>query len=120
MESFRELRVWQLAMDAVTECYRLTRRFPDGERYGLASQLQRAAVSVPANISDGHGRGTTGAFLDYLWIANGSLAELETHLLIAERLGYLTRSDLEPILSQVDQIGRMLTSLRRSLQSREP
>jgi four helix bundle protein len=120
VQSFRELRVWQAAMDLVTECYRLTLRFPAHQRYGLTSQLQRAAVSVPANIAEGHGRGTTGAFLNHLWIANGSLTELETHLLIAERLDYAAAPDLEPLLGQIDQIGRMLTALRRSLESREP
>ena len=119
VQSFRELRVWQTAMELVTECYRLTRRFPDVERYGLTSQLQRAAVSIPANIAEGHGRGTTGAFLNHLWIANGSLTELETHLLIAERLGYVADPDFRPILARIEQIGRMLTALRRSLESRE-
>lgn len=120
VQSFRELRVWQAAMDLVAECYRLTQRFPADQRYGLTSQLQRAAVSVPANIAEGHGRGTTGGFLNHLWIANGSLTELETHLLIAERLRYVTGADLESLLTQIEQIGRMLTALRRSLETREP
>ncbi len=119
IESFRDLRVWQTAMDLVTECYRLTRRFPDCERYGLTSQLQRVAVSVPANIAEGHGRGTTKSFLNFLWIANGSLTELETHLLIAVRLGYIDDEELTHVLDLIRQIGRMLIALRRSLQARD-
>lgn len=120
VEGFRDLRVWQVGMDLVTECYRVTRRFPSGERFGLTSQLQRAAVSVPANIAEGHGRGTTPAFLNFLWIANGSLTELETHLLIAQRLGYVTEDDLAQAFDLSRQVGRMLIGLRRSLQAREP
>lgn len=118
VESFRDLRVWQTAMDLVTQCYCLTRRFPNDERFGLSSQLRRAAVSVPANIAEGHGRGTTNGYINYLWIANGSLTELETHLLIAQRLSYVTEDDLAPVLDLVRQIGRMLVALRRALESR--
>ncbi|HEX6986376.1 MAG TPA: four helix bundle protein [Planctomycetaceae bacterium] len=118
VESFRDLRVWQTGMELVTECYRLTRRFPSDERFGLASQVQRAAVSVPANIAEGHGRGTTNAYVNHLWIANGSLTELETHLLIAQRLGYVTEDDLARVLDLIRQVGRMLIALRRSLEIR--
>lgn len=117
--SFRDLQVWQRAMDLVTECYRLTKRFPADERFGLTSQLQRAAVSVPANIAEGHGRGTTPAFINHLWIANGSLSELETHLLVAQRLGYIAETDLMLAFDLTGQVGRMLIGLRRSLEPRQ-
>lgn len=117
VKSQRDLLVWQKAMDLVVECYRLTQSFPASERYSLCSQLQRAAVSVPANIAEGHGRGSTKSFISFLWIANGSLTELETHLLIAERLGYVDRDRVETVLSKLQEVGRMLTGLRRSLES---
>ena len=86
VQSHRDLLVWQKAVDVVIACYELTRQFPNDERFGLTSQLQRAAVSVAANIAESRGRGTTNVFLNHLWIASGSLAELDTHLVIAVRL----------------------------------
>ena len=80
IDSFRDLPVWQVAMDLVTESYRLSRQLPDDERFGLTSQLRRAAVSVPANIAEGHGLSTTNGYINYPWIANGSLTELENAL----------------------------------------
>jgi four helix bundle protein len=115
MNTYRELKVWQKAIDLVVACYELTKGFPDDERYGLTSQLRRAAVSVPANIAEGHGRGSTSQFLNFLWIANGSLTEVETHLIIAGRLGYISRDVGRPIFHQMQEIGRMLSGLRRSL-----
>lgn len=119
IETFRDLRVWQVAIKLVTECYRLSRQLPDDERFGLTSQLRRAAVSVPANIAEGHGRGTTNAYINYLWIANGSLTELETHLVIAERLSYVSEEELAPAMDLIRQTGHMLVALRRSLESRK-
>lgn len=118
VKSHRDLIVWQKSMDLVVACYQLATKFPTSENYGLSSQLQRAAVSVPANIAEGHGRGSTKAFINYLWIANGSLTELETHVLIAERLGYLQSAEVEPVIQATHEIGRMLVGLRRSLESR--
>jgi len=113
--TYRELLVWQKSIVLVTECYKLTARFPDHERFGLTSQLRRAAVSIPANIAEGHGRGSTKSFVHFLWIANGSRTELETHVLIAEQLGFATRSETVRIFELSSEIGRMLTGLRRSL-----
>ena len=104
-------------MDLVVGCYRLTTAFPSDERFGLTSQLRRAAVSVPANIAEGHGRGVTKAFVNHLSIAAGSLKELETHLLIAVRLNYVAGDGIAPLLDLSSRIGRMLTGLRRSLDS---
>jgi four helix bundle protein len=115
ISSYRDLLVWQKAITLVTACYRLTASFPPDERFGLTSQLRRAAVSIPANIAEGQGRGTPKSFAQFLWIANGSRAEVETHIVIAEQLGFVARSEAEPILEMLSEIGRMLTGLRRSL-----
>jgi len=100
VEGFRDLVVWQKAVELVIECYKATRDFPSTERYGLTSQLQRAAVSVPANIAEGKGRGFNGSYVNHLAIANGSLCELETHIEIAKQLGYL-RIDQSEQLQQI-------------------
>ncbi|MEJ7595251.1 MAG: four helix bundle protein, partial [Planctomycetaceae bacterium] len=81
IRGFKDLEVWQVAMRLVRECYVLTRAFPDTERFGLTNQLRRASVSIPSNIAEGRGRGSPRSFLKYLWIANGSLAEVETQVL---------------------------------------
>src|SRR5690348_3439026 len=91
---YRSLRVWQRAMDLVVESYALAHRLPLHERYGLASQLRRAAVSIPANIAEGNGRVHRGDYVHHLSIARGSLMELETHIEIAHRLQYLHEDDL--------------------------
>jgi four helix bundle protein len=111
----RDLIVWQKAMALVTECYLVTQRFPDRERFGLSSQLQRAAVSVPANIAEGNGRRSRPSYVNHLSIAYGSLAELETHILIGVNLGYTQASDVESALSQVEEVRRMTAGLIRSL-----
>jgi four helix bundle protein len=113
--SYRDLQVWQKATDLVVECYRLAALLPKSEMYGLASQIQRAAVSVPANIAEGHGREHLGDYPHHLSVANGSLMELETHLLIANRLCYLKETDLEPVLSRTAEVGRMLAGLAKAL-----
>ena len=102
-------------MDLVTECYEMTESFPKKETFGLASQLQRSAVSIAANISEGHARQHTKEFLQSLSIAYGSLAELETHILIAERLKYIDTSRSVQLLDKTAELGRMLNGLRRSL-----
>src|SRR6266850_5911802 len=89
IRDYRDLEVWQKAMDLVADCYTVTKQFPREELYGLTAQLRRSAVSVPSNIAEGRGRRGIGGFLYHLSVANGSLVELETQLLIAVRLGYL-------------------------------
>ena len=118
VSSYRDLLVWQNAMDLVSDCYRATHTFPDTERYGLTSQLQRAAVSVPANIAEGRGRDGTKEFIRHLSIANGSLVELETHLQIANRLNYLNAQNVATLLQQTTIIGKMMTRLKQSLRKR--
>ena len=117
IKSYRDLKVWQKAVDLAVECYRLTGRFPRSEMYGLTSQVQRSAVSIPANIAEGHGREHLGDYLHHLSTANGSLMELETHLLIAVRLTYLRSDDLKPVFLQTAEVGRMLNGLTSKLKS---
>jgi four helix bundle protein len=114
--SYRDLLVWQKSMDLVLRSYELSRCLPANETYGLTSQTQRAAVSVPANIAEGQGRHHLGDYLHHLSIASGSLKELETHLLIAQRLSYLSEAQIEPAMALSAEVGRMLGALIRSLQ----
>jgi four helix bundle protein len=115
VSSYRDMDVWRKAMDFVVLCYQIAKRLPSSELYGLTSQLQRAAVSVPANIAEGHGRSHTKEFLRHLSIAYGSLMEVETHLLIAARLNFIDEASTQTALRQSAEIGRMLNGLRNSL-----
>jgi four helix bundle protein len=118
--SYRDLIVWARAMDLVVDCYRLSGRLPQTEIYGLTSQIRRAAISIPANIAEGHGRKTLGEYIQHLSIANGSLKELETHLIIAGRLNYAGESDISPMLEACEEIGRMLAGLIQKLRQKRP
>jgi len=118
LKSYRDLEVWNKAIDLVVECYQITKEFPRSEVYGLTSQLRRAAVSIPANIAEGRERQHTKEFLQHLSIAYGSLAELETHLQIAQRLNYLDIAHVDQVLEKTAEIGRMINGLRRSLQNK--
>jgi four helix bundle protein len=115
MKSFRDLRVWQQALDLVEKVYVLTRRFPREETYGLLSQVRRAVVSVPSNIAEGHTREHIREYLHHLSIAQASLAELETQLEIATRLNYLLPSQLKELLPEVTSLGKQLYALRNAL-----
>jgi four helix bundle protein len=115
IQSYRDLKVWQEAMDLVVESYRLAKLLPRDEAYGLMSQIRRAAVSLPANIAEGHGRDHLGDYLHHLSVTNGSLVELETHLLIAKRLGYFTDGELDNAFKLTSELGRMLSGLKRGL-----
>jgi four helix bundle protein len=106
-------------MDLVVEAYRLTDAFPRDERYGLVQQIRRAAVSIPSNIAEGHGRDHLGDYLHHLSIATGSLMEVETQLLIAGRMAYLGKEDEERILHQAGEISRMLSGLTRAPKKRK-
>jgi four helix bundle protein len=120
VKSYRDLLVWQKAMNIVVESYRIASLIPKTEIYGLVSQIQRAAVSIPANIAEGHGRDHLGDYLHHLSIANGSLMELETHLLLLSRLSYLPSSELEMILSMTAEVSKMIAGLSRSLKNPSP
>ena len=115
VRSYRDLDVWKKAMDLVALCYQTSSCFPRQEAYGLSSQLQRSAVSVPANIAEGQGRSSTKEFINHLSIAYGSLMELETHIQIANRLGYIGEDSLEALLERTSEIGRMLNGLMQVL-----
>jgi four helix bundle protein len=117
MKDYKELQVWQKAVSLVTETYKRTRGFPSDEKFGLTSQIRRSVTSVPANIAEGWGRGSTKDYVQFLIIARGSLLELETHLIVSRNLGYLGVEQLESALLQIAEIGRMLNSLIRSLRS---
>jgi four helix bundle protein len=105
-------------MDLVVESYKVVNLLPKNEVYSLATQIQRAAVSIPANIAEGHGREHLGDYLHQLSCANGSLMELETHFLIASRLSYITEQQLESVLRNTSELGRMLAGLISKLKAR--
>ncbi len=118
MKDYKELMVWQRAIELVTEIYKGTRAFPDEEKFGLALQARRAVTSIPANIAEGWGRGTTKEYVQFLIVARGSLLELETHLIVSRNLGFLNQTYLEKLQRRLDEVGRMLNSLIGSLRSR--
>jgi four helix bundle protein len=115
--SYRDLRIWKLAIELTVQCYALTREFPKHEMYGLTSQIRRSATSIAANIAEGYGRDSRGSYLQFLRISQGSLKELETHIIVATRLGFLEASSQTNLLRDADDIGRMLRSLIRKLES---
>lgn len=114
---YKNLIVWQKAIAVVTEIYRVTQAFPRHELYGLTSQIRRSAISVPSNIAEGQARLSPSQFRHFLGIARGSLAELETQLIIAENLGYL--SETGQLLDQLGEVGRMLSGLLASIEHAE-
>ena len=116
IKSYRDLRVWQDSMILAEVSYRLTRRLPKEETFGLSAQIRRSAASIPANIAEGHGRENTQSFIQYLRIAQGSLKELETHFLLAERVGLLANEQIEAPMQQCEALGKMVRLLIRSLQ----
>lgn len=115
VRNYRELIVWQKAMDLVEMIYQVTRQFPKEDLYGLTSQIRRAAVSIPSNIAEGQARHSTAEFKNFLSIAQGSRAEVETQIMIAQRLGYLQQLKAEEILNLSEEIKRMIYSLTAKL-----
>jgi four helix bundle protein len=118
IKDYRELLVWQKAMDLVEQIYRITAHFPREEIYGLTGQLRRAAVSVPSNIAEGHGRRSPRELLKFLAIANGSLKEAETQLFIAQRLGYIDEPTRAGVFWLAAEIGRLAYGLANSVRRR--
>jgi four helix bundle protein len=118
VRGFKGLLVWQKSMDLVEEIYRLTQGFPKQEMYGLSSQVQRAAVSVAANIAEGNGRDSTREYIHHLAFSLGSLAEVETFLEIARRLGYAKSSLTSGLEARCDEIGKMLRGLQKALRAK--
>jgi four helix bundle protein len=113
--SYSELIAWQKGMDMVEAVYRATCSFPTHELYSLTQQLHRAAISVPSNIAEGHARFSPKDFRHFLRQSRGSVAELETQLMLAQRLGYITDEGLRPLMAQVSEVGRVLTGLINSI-----
>ncbi|MDE5586545.1 MAG: four helix bundle protein [Muribaculaceae bacterium] len=112
---YKDLRVWQQSMDLVTEIYKLMYLLPMEERFGLSDQIRRAAVSIPSNIAEGQARGSNKEFRHFLSISRGSLAELETQLLLTVRLGFLQEQQVADILTRLKDIDKMIGSLMRYL-----
>ncbi|MEX2578245.1 MAG: four helix bundle protein [Verrucomicrobiales bacterium] len=120
VKSFRDLIVWQKSMDLVTDIYKISREFPDAEKFGLSNQMRRAVVSVPSNIAEGYGRGSTNEYLRFLHIASGSLYEVQTQLQIAENLAYVSADARTPIESLATECEKMLGSLISTLKAKLP
>jgi four helix bundle protein len=116
INSYQELRVWQVSMHMAQSAYLLTANFPSAETFGMTAQIRRAATSIPANIAEGYGRETRGAFVQFLRIAQGSLKELETLMLLATRVSVAMPDEVAGFLGTCDELGRMIRSLIRSLQ----
>ncbi len=109
--SFRDLEIWKRGIDFVKNIYEITKLFPNSECYGLTSQIRRAAVSIPSNIAEGHTRGHKAEFRQFLFIALGSLAELETQLIIAYELGYLESIKKKKLIEEMDILGKQIRTL---------
>lgn len=116
--SFRDLEAWREAMALAVHLYELSTRLPSAERFGLISQLRRAAVSIPSNLAEGHARGATRDFIRFIGMARGSLAEAETQVELAGRLGYVVRSEISVTMARCDKLGRILRGLRKSLEQK--
>lgn len=115
--NYRDLVVWQKSMELCQGVYELNRQFPREETYGLSQQMRRAAVSIPSNIAEGQGRGGDTEFDRFLIIAYGSLREVETQILLAVRLRFVTSDDAEPVLNLAAEVGRLINGLRRRFRS---
>jgi four helix bundle protein len=112
---FKDLLVWRKGIQLVKEIYKLTKPFPADERFGLVSQMRRAAVSIPSNIAEGQARKTTGEFIQFLSHAEGSLAELDTHIVLAVELGYSNTAQVASATELVSELKRMLNGFRPRL-----
>jgi four helix bundle protein len=115
VSSYRDLLVWEQAIELATSIYKSTRAWPKEEQYSLTQQARRAAVSVPANIAEGYGREARGSYIQFLRISQGSLKELETHLIIARRAGIADDDQVEDLLAQCESVGKLLRLLIRKL-----
>ena len=111
IKDFKELTVWQKSMKLAAEVYRITKKLPKDELFGLTNQLRRAAVSIPSNIAEGNGRDSTKEYLRFLYIARGSRSEVETQLLLCVELGYLKESDIEFVLGLSTEVAKMLNTI---------
>jgi len=115
-ESYKDLIVWQRAIQLTVATYKLTSSFPDSERFGLINQLRRASVSIASNIAEGYGRSTTGEYLQFLGHARGSKCEVETQLVISGELGFGAEKERQLVENLADEVGRMLAAMMRKMQ----
>ena len=115
MNNYKKLEIWQEAMNLVCDVYKLTKKFPKEEMYGLASQIRRCSVSVPSNVAEGAGRNGNNEFINFLGIACGSCCELDTQLILAERFGYINSTDSANVLIRLDRIKKMIVGLINKL-----
>ena len=118
LKNYKELKVWQRSYQLCLEIYKITKGFPDEEKYGITSQLRRAAVSVSSNIAEGYGRKTTPEYIQFLYIAYGSTCEMETQILLSGDLGYITTGKLEMLIEGIREVERMLKALIKSLENK--
>jgi len=118
-KDYRDLEVWQRAIQITKQAYNLTRNFPQSELYGMTSQIRRASVSIAANIAEGWGRRYTAEFIQFLRQANGSRVELETHLIISAEVALCTQSEIQPMIAELETLGKQILSLERSLQRKK-
>jgi four helix bundle protein len=118
IRSYRDLEAWKLGISLTKRVYQITGCFPDSERYGLVSQLRRASVSIPSNIAEGWGRGSTAEYARFLRVARGSMYEVETQLTIASELGYLKDDELNRTMDESNQCGRVLSGLLKSIEAK--
>lgn len=117
IQSFRDLEVWNRAMELVLDCYRITRRYPSEEKYALVAETRKTARSIPSNVAEGHNRHAPKAYLNHINIALGSQAELDTQVELAIRLQYVDREELSTVLTALNSVGKMLRGLQRSLEA---
>ncbi len=118
LKNYKDLKVWQKSYQLSLKIYKITSKFPGGEKFGLVSQIRRAVVSIPSNIAEGYGRKTTPDYIRSLFIAYGSICELETQILLAGDLGYIEPAVLEEIKSDIQEVERMLKALIRALEEK--
>nr|WP_277121029.1 four helix bundle protein [Bacteroides ndongoniae] len=120
MKTHKDLLVWKKSIDLVEQIYTFTKQFPKEELYGITNQMRRCAVSIPANIAEGSGRKNKAEFIQFLHIALGSASELETHLIISQRLGFLSSNSYDEIMNALNEIIKMICGLINSLNSLNP
>jgi len=119
IRSYRDLDVWKMSIDLVTQVYGITDHFPSREMYGIVKQMRRASVSIPSNIAEGQGRRTTGDFIRFVSNAEGSLCELDTQMIISLRLEFTNRNEADPLFQLMSKVRGKLSKLRRSLEERK-